>query len=177
MNRTEKDAAIAELESSLGKARNAFVLGFSGITVPDVTELRRQVSATKSRYLVVKNTLALRAIKGGALAGLSEQFTGPTAVAFNDDNPVALAKVLTTFAKTNAALKFKGAVVEGQSVAASQVAAIAEIPSREELVARLLFVMQSPVRRLVTVLSGPIRNLAVVLSQVASEKGKTAPAA
>jgi large subunit ribosomal protein L10 len=177
MNKTEKNAAVEELRTSLSGARNAFVLGFTGIKVPDVTELRRQIRGTRSSYLVVKNTLALLAIKGGALEPLGDHFTGPTAVAYNEDSPVSLAKVLTTFAKTNPAISFKGAVVEGKAVPAEQIQVIAALPTRDELVGRLLFMLQSPVRRLVTVMNGPIRNLAVVLSQIREQKEKSAPAA
>ena len=177
MNKTEKNAAVEELRTSLSGAKNAFVIGFTGIKVPDVTELRRQIRGTRSSYLVVKNTLALLAIKGGVLEPLGDQFAGPTAVAYNADSPVTLAKVLTTFAKTNAAISFKGAVVEGRPIPAAQIQAIAELPTREELVARLLFMLQSPVRRLVTVMNGPIRNLALVLSQIRDQKEKSAPAA
>jgi large subunit ribosomal protein L10 len=177
MNKTEKNTAVEELKSSIGQAKNAFVIGFSGITVPDVTELRKQVRGTRSSYVVVKNTLALRAIEGGALEPLGKEFTGPTAVAWNADNPVGLAKALTTFAKTNAAIRFKGAVVEGRAIPAGQIQAIAELPTREELVGRLLFMLQSPVRRLVTVMNGPMRNLASVLAQIREKKEKSAPAA
>ena len=177
MNKEEKNASIEELRDSLGAAKNAFVLGFSGLRVPDVTELRRQIRDSKSSYLVVKNTLAIRAIRGGALEPLQDHFAGPTAVAFNADSPVALAKVLTTFAKTNAAISFKGAVVEGRSIPAAQIQAIADLPTREQLVGRLLFMLQSPVRRFVTVLNGPVRNLASVLTQISDQKGKSAPAA
>ena len=97
--------------------------------MPEVTELRRQVRGTQSKYLVVKNTLALRATKGTALEAVSEHFTGPTAVAYNADNPVALAKVLTTFAKTNPNLVFKAALVEGRPVAAAEIQAIADLPT------------------------------------------------
>jgi len=176
VNKQEKNASIEELRDSLGTARNAFVLGFSGLRVPDVTELRRQIRDSKSSYLVVKNTLAIRAIQGGALEPLRDHFSGPTAVAYNADSPVALAKILTAFAKTNAAISFKGAVVEGQPIPAAQIQAIAELPTREQLVGRLLFMLQSPVRRLVTVLKGPIRNLALVLSQISDQKTKSAPA-
>jgi large subunit ribosomal protein L10 len=97
-------------------------------------------------------------------------------VAYNRSNPIALAKVLTAFAKTNQNLVFKAALIEGQAVAASEIKVIAELPSREELVSKLLFVMQSPLRRLVTVLNGPIRNLAGVVSQIADQKSKSGPA-
>lgn len=177
MNKTEKNSAVEELRTSLAEAKNAFVLGFTGIKVPDVTELRRQIRDSKSSYVVVKNTLALRAIKGGVLEPLGDHFTGPTAVAYNRDAPVSLAKILTAFAKTNAAISFKGAVVEGRAIPAAQIQAIAELPTREQLVARLLFMLQSPVRRLVTVMNGPVRNLASVLSQIREQKEKSAPAA
>jgi len=177
MNKTEKNSAVEELRSSFGDARNAFVLGFSGIKVPDVTELRRQIRGSRSSYLVVKNTLALRAIQGGALEPLGDQFNGPTAVAWNADNPVSLAKILTTFAKTNTAISFKGAIVEGRAIPASQIQTIADLPTREELVGRLLFMLQSPVRRLVTVMNGPVRNLASVLAQIREKKEMSAPAA
>ena len=176
MNKQEKNASVEELRDALRAANNAFVLGFSGLRVPDVTELRRQIRDSKSSYLVVKNTLAIRAIQGGALAPLQGYFAGPTAVAYNADSPVALAKILTSFAKTNASISFKGAVVEGRAIPAAQIQAIAELPTREQLVGRLLFMLQSPVRRFVTVLNGPVRNLASVLMQISDQKGKSAPA-
>ena len=179
MNRTEKIEAVATLERDLAKSQNAILFGFAGLKVTEVTELRRQVRATKSKYLVVKNTLALRATRGTPLEAVAEHFRGPTAVAYNQDNPVALARVLTAFAKANPNLVFKGAVVEGRPVEARQIQSIAELPSREELIGKILFLIQSPVRRLVTVLGGPVRNLAVVMQQIAETKAKpeAAPAA
>ena len=176
MNRTEKREAVESLSQDLAKSTNAILFAFAGLKVPEVTELRRQVRGTQSKYLVVKNTLALRATKGTAMESMAEHFTGATAVAYNRSNPVALAKVLTAFAKTNPNLVFKAALIEGQAVAASEIKAIAELPSREELVAKLLFVMQSPMRRLVTVLNGPVRNLAGVMAQIADQKSKSGPA-
>jgi large subunit ribosomal protein L10 len=173
MNRTEKAAHIEELGRTLGKSGNAILFAFAGLKVPEVTELRRQVRATRSRYVVVKNTLALRATKGTPLEALSGHFVGATAVAFNEDNPVGLAKVLTAFAKANPNLVFKAALVEGRALAAAEIKAIAELPTREELVARLLFLLQSPLRRLAAVLNGPVRNLAGVLQQIAEEKTTT----
>ncbi|MGH9365915.1 MAG: 50S ribosomal protein L10 [Thermoanaerobaculia bacterium] len=173
MNRTEKAAAVAALEADLAKASNAIVFGFAGLKVNEVTELRRQVRATQSKYLVVKNTLALLATRGTALEAVARHFTGPTGVAYNRSSPVALAKVLTAFARTNPNLVFKAAVVEGLAVEAKQIAAIAELPSREQLVSKLLFLIQSPMRRLVTVLNGPVRSLAGTLHQIADQKAKS----
>jgi large subunit ribosomal protein L10 len=172
MNRAEKAAQVEQLGAGMAKSGNAILFAFAGLKVPEVTELRRQVRATKSQYVVVKNTLAQRAAKGTPLEALSSHFVGGTAVAFNDDNPVALAKVLTAFAKTNPNLVFKAALVEGRAIAATEIKAIAELPTREELVSKLLFLMQSPLKRLVTVLNGPIRNLAGVVSQIAERKEK-----
>ena len=105
---------------------------------------------------MVKNTIALRATKGTSLEAVSQHFVGDTAVAYNTANAVQLAKVLTTFAKTNPKLVFKGALIEGKAVAAAEIQSIADLPSREELVSRLLYLMQSPLRRLVTVF--PLRR-------------------
>ncbi|HEY3170588.1 MAG TPA: 50S ribosomal protein L10 [Thermoanaerobaculia bacterium] len=176
MNRTEKTAMVEALSKDLAKSSNAILFAFAGLKVPEVTELRRQVRGAQSKYLVVKNTLALRATKGTALEAVAEHFTGATAVAYNQSNPVALARVLTAFAKINPHLVFKAAVIEGRAVPAAQIRAIAEMPSREELVSKLLFLMQSPLRRLVTVLNGPARNLASVVSQIAEQKSKSGPA-
>jgi large subunit ribosomal protein L10 len=176
MNRTEKREAVEALSQDLAQSTNAILFAFAGLKVPEVTELRRQVRGTQSKYLVVKNTLAMRATKGTAMEAMAEHFVGATAVVYNRSNPVALAKVMTAFAKTNPNLVFKAALIEGQAVAASEIKAIAELPSREELVAKLLFVMQSPLRRLVTVLNGPVRNLAGVVSQIADQKSKSGPA-
>src|SRR6516165_10796141 len=104
MNKTEKAEMVESLTGDLAQSSNAIL--FAGLKVPEVTELRRQVRGTQSKYLVVKNTLALRATKGTALEAVAEHFKGATAVAYNRSNPVALAKVLTAFAKANPNLVF-----------------------------------------------------------------------
>jgi large subunit ribosomal protein L10 len=174
MNRDDKAAAISELNEGIGSATNAFLISFRGITVPQVTELRRQVRDSGSEYLVVKNTLALIAVKDSPLVALKEQFKGETAVAFNKTDAVGLAKALTKFAKDVPSVQFKGAMLNGQIVPATEIQNIANLPSREELIAKLLYLMQSPIRGLVTVLSANIRNLAVVIDQIAKQKGEGA---
>ena len=174
MNRDEKAEAISELESAIGTATNAFLIDFKGITVPQVTELRKQVRETKSGYVVVKNTLALIALKDSPIVAMREQFTGPTAIAFNAKDAVALAKALTKFAKDVPAVRFKGAMLDGQIVSTEQIQTIATLPSREELVAKLLYVLQSPMRGLATVLQANIRNLAVVIDQIGKQRSTTA---
>src|SRR5438105_3827892 len=171
MNREEKAQAISELEAAMGKATNAFLIDFKGITVPQVTELRKQVRDTNSKYLVVKNTLALIAVKDSPLKQLEGAFAGPTAVAFNATDAVALAKALTKFAKDVPTVQFKGALLNGQAVPASQIQAIAALPSRNELIAKLLYLVQHPIRGLATVLQANMRKFAVVLDQIAKQKG------
>jgi len=127
MNRTEKREAVETLSRDLAQSTNAILFAFAGLKVPEVTELRRQVRGTQSKYLVVKNTLALRATKGTAMEAMAEHFVGATAVAYNRSSPVALAKVLTTFAKANPNLVFKAAVIEGQPVPAAEIRTIAEL--------------------------------------------------
>jgi len=176
MNKTEKTDAVSTLAANIGKATNAFLIDFKGITVPQVTELRRQIRDTKSEYVVVKNTLALIALKDSPLIELRDQFAGPTAVAFNATDAVALAKALTKFGKDVPSVRFKGAMLDGKIVAATEIDAIASLPSRAELVSKLLYVLQSPMRGIATVLQANIRNLAVVIDQIAKKQGGDAPA-
>jgi large subunit ribosomal protein L10 len=170
-NRAQKAEAISDFSENIGRATNAFVLDFKGITVPQVTELRKQVRESGSEYVVVKNTLALIAVKDSPLTKLSNHFTGMTAVAYNTTDPVALAKVLTKFAKDVPTVQFKGAMLAGQVVAANEIQNIANLPSREELLGKLLYLMQHPIRGLAVVLNGTLRNFAVVLDQIAQQKG------
>jgi large subunit ribosomal protein L10 len=171
MNREQKTAAISELTEGVGKATNAFLISFKGITVPQVTELRKQVRESGSEYLVVKNTLALIAVGDSPLTALKDQFKGETAVAFNSTDAVGLAKALTKFAKDVPSVTFKGAMLNGQIVGANEIQNIANLPSREELIAKMLYLMQHPIRGLAVVLNGTMRNFAVVLDQIAKAKG------
>ena len=171
-NRAQKAEAISEFSEGLGRATNAFVLDFKGITVPQVTELRKQVRETGSEYVVIKNTLALIAMKDSPLQKITGTFSGMTAVAYNTTDAVALAKVLTKFAKDVPVVQFKGAMLAGQIVPAAEIQNIANLPSREELISKLLYLMQHPIRGLAVVLNGTVRNLAVVLDQIAKQRGE-----
>ena len=169
-NREQKAEAISEFSEGIGKATNAFVFDFKGITVPQVTELRKQVRESGSQYVVIKNTLALIAVKYSPLQKLTGTFTGMTAIAYNTTDPVALAKVLTKFAKDVPTVQFKGALLAGQVVAANEIQNIANLPTREELLAKLLYLMQHPIRGLAVVLNGPIRKLAIALNEIQKQK-------
>jgi len=174
LTRADKEQLLTQYEEGIKTAPHAFLLGYQGITVPQVTALREKVRATGGQYLVVKNTLALRAIDGAALAELKEHFVGPTAVVWSEKDPVALAKALTDFAKDVPAIKFKAGLVEGRAVPAAQIKDIAALPSREELIAKLLFLLQSPIARFARVLAAVPQSFVAVLDQVRIQRDQQA---
>jgi large subunit ribosomal protein L10 len=173
LTKSEKTATLEQVASALKGADSAILFDYTGLNVPQVTELRRQVRAAKGQYKVVKNTLARRALQGTEFEPLCEFFQGTTGIAFTKTDPVALAKALTTFAKTAPQLLIKAAVVQGRKIQAVEVTELAQLPGKPELYAKLLFLLNAPMVRLVTVLNAAPQALLNVLTQAEKKKGES----
>ena len=171
MNRTEKQELIEELHGEFKGSPHAVLVDFRGLSVPAVTDFRRKVRNAGSRYRVVKNTLALRAIKDTPLEKLAPKFDNTTGVAYTGSDPVALAKVLVDFAKDHPQLVVKGAVVSGaQMLDADGVKALSTMPSLPELRARLLGLLNAPATKLVRLLNAPATQLVRVMKAYQDER-------
>ncbi len=170
MDRSEKATSIAELRDKLHAARSAVLTDFRGLSVAEITELRSLLRQNAVEYMVVKNSLARLAVKDTDLASLAGYFEGPTAVAISRADPAGVSKVLSTWAKTRPTFLLKGGMVEGQLVNPAEIVALADLPPRSILLARMAGAFQAPLHALARVLAGPVRALASVLDQVRVQK-------
>ena len=144
VSRAEKEQELQELTSAFQAATTAILVDYRGMNVPAVTELRRQLRAANARYRVVKNTLAVRASKGTAFEVLDKHFEGTTAVAYTENDAVALAKTLTTFLKTAPTVSIKAAVVQGRAIKPAEVAELAALPEQARAVRQVVVPAAGP---------------------------------
>lgn len=163
--KADKIKDVEALRKELANAQNVFVAGFQKLTVAQDFDLRKTVRGAGGRYRVIKNNLAEKATEGTAAESLMKGLAGMTSIAYTDGDPVALAKALTTYAKTNPSLTFKAGLVEGRAIDVRSIQELATMPSREELLAKVLFLIQSPAQRLAVAINALGRNLAVVVDQ------------
>ena len=173
VTRAVKQEELTRLEADLKGTESAILVDYKGLNVPQVTDLRRELRKAKASYKVVKNTIARRAIKGTVFEGLGDHFVGTTAIAYTANDPVLLAKTLTTFAKTAPSLKIKAAVVQGRAIKAAEVTELAALPGKPELYAKLLFLLSAPMVQLVSVLNAAPRDFVGVLAAYERKKAES----
>lgn len=174
MNRTEKMAEVEVLRKQFSSSMITILADYKGLSVSALTELRGKLRAKNSTLKVVKNRLAKIAIKGTPTEELSSFFVGTTAVTTSETDPSGPAKVLTDFAKDNEKLQIKGGFLDGKKIDLKAIVALANLPSKEELIAKMLGSMQAPATNLVSVLVQVPRQLVNVLSAVKDQKGNNA---
>ncbi len=168
--RPEKAGKVAELKDLLSSSKGAVLVDYCGLTVAEDTELRSKMREAGVKYMVAKNTFIRIAAKEAGIEGLDAYLEHNTAVAFSAEDPVAPAKILNDFSKNHKALEIKAGILDGKVIALDEVKALAELPSREELLAKLVGSMQAPISGLVNVLQGTIRNFVYTLEAVRQKK-------
>jgi large subunit ribosomal protein L10 len=163
--RSEKQADLDKLKVELAKVSTVILTTFQGITVEDDTKLRRAVQAAGGKYQVVKNTLAQRAGTGTPAEGLLKNLKGTNSIAYTSNDPVALAKALTKVAKDVPAFQFRAGVVEGRVINIAEIQRLANLPSKDELISKIMFLLNAPAQRIAVALNALPRNIAVVVSE------------
>jgi large subunit ribosomal protein L10 len=182
--KAEKKTQADELRAQLGTVSTVILSTFQGITVEQDTKLRRSVEAAGGHYEVVKNTIAERAAEGTPTEGLLKNLKGTNSIAYTKTDPVALAKILTKVAKDVPAFQFRAGWVEGRVVSIQEINQLAQLPSKEELLSKVMFMLNAPAQRIASALAALPRNIAVVTSEAAKANkfgggsaGEAAPAA
>lgn len=166
----EKQVIVQEIAEKMNLSKSMVICDYRGLNVQQVTELRRKLREVGVEYKVLKNTMVRFAAQQVGIEGLEDILNGPTAVAFGIEDPVAPAKILSDFAKTNEKLQIKAGVLDKKVISVDKVKALADIPSREVLLSMVLRGMQGPISGLVNVLQGNIRNLVYVLAAIQEKK-------
>ena len=170
VTRAKKTEQVEKLSKDLKDVSNVVVATYTKMTVAQDFELRKVLRSAGAKYQVVKNTLAEKAAKGTKVEGALKDLAGVTSIAYTTGDPVAMAKALTKYAKDTPEFTFKIGVVEGRVINIKEIEALATMPSKEELMSKLLFLINAPAQRLATAINAVPRNLAVVINQGVQEK-------
>ena len=170
VTRAKKVEQVEKLSVDLKNVSSVIVATYSKLTVAKDFELRKLLRSSGAKYRVVKNTLAERAAKDTKLADALKDLQGVTSIAYTEGDPVALAKALSKYAKDNPEFSFKAGVVEGRVITIKEIESLASMPSKEELYAKLLFMLNAPAQRLATTIAAVGRDLAIVVNQGVQEK-------
>lgn len=168
-NRDEKNKDFEALHQEFKKTPHVFVTGFEKLTVAQDFELRKTVRGAGANYQVVKNNIAEKASEGTSAEALMKDLKGMTSIAYTPSDPVALAKALTAYAKTVPAFTFKAGMVEGRVIDVKSITDLANMPPKEELIAKVMFLINSSAQRLAVSLNGVARNMAVALNEAIKE--------
>lgn len=165
----EKKKDMETLRKELEKSGNVFLTGYEKLTVGQDFELRKAIRGAGGNYKVIKNRIAEKAAEGTAAANLLKELKGMCSLAYTSGDPVALAKALTVYAKANPSFTFRAGMVQGRVVDVGAITDLANLPAKEEIYAKLLWLINAPAQRLVTAINGTGRNLAVVVDQGVKE--------
>jgi large subunit ribosomal protein L10 len=168
--RAQKQQDLERLRSDFDGVSNAFLVDFKGMSVTEDQQLRAEIHKANITYKVVKNTLARRAVQGTPLEPTADKFVGTTAIAVTKDDPVNVAKVLSEFAKTHAKFTFKAGIVEGRVIDVADIEKLATMPSKEELISKIMMLINSGAQRLATSTAGVARNLAIVIKEAKAKE-------
>jgi large subunit ribosomal protein L10 len=178
--KAEKKTQADELRTQLASVSTVILSTFQGITVEQDTKLRRQVEAAGGKYQVVKNTVVERAAQGTPTESMLKNLKGTNSIAYTKTDPVALAKILTKVAKDVPAFQFRAGWVEGRVISIQEINQLAQLPSKDELIGKIMFMLNAPAQRVASALAALPRNLAVVTSEAVKANkfgaGSNAPA-
>ncbi|KNZ69490.1 50S ribosomal protein L10 [Thermincola ferriacetica] len=174
MARPEKEAIVSMVKEKLQNSQGAVLTDYRGLNVAEITELRNKLREAKVEFKVIKNTLTKRAADELGIEGLDPYLEGPTAIAFGMEDPVAPAKILADFAKTHNQLELKVGILDGKVIDKAKIKELAELPSKAELIAKVLGGMSSPLYGFAGSLQGILRNFVYVLNAVKDKKAAEA---
>lgn len=177
MNRTKKAELVDQLRERLARTQSLYLTDFTGIAVKPMTELRRKMRSAGVEYVVVKNTLALRALEEAAVSGVESALSGPTAFVFVGDDPVAAAKLLTDFQKEHQTLTVKAGIVDGKTVTSDEVKKLASLPPHDQMLSQLAGLMQAPLQGFVGAVGGLLFQLVGAVEALRAQRATAEPQA